>query len=69
MSSLSPESLAQLNAIQNARAIRFAHAFPHNKDYLPMYLALREGGDSHSEAVQTVRGELMVAARMVSSNR
>lgn len=49
------------------RCDRFDRAFPrvsNREDWLSMYLLLRDGGDDHSTAVETIRGEMLVIQRI-----
>lgn len=49
--------------IENSRVIRFDRTFPKlsNREYwLMLYLQLRDGGDDHSTACETVLGEIQM---------
>jgi hypothetical protein len=49
--------------IMSARVDAFDRAFPktsHREHWLTMYLALRDSGDNHSTAVETIRGEKLM---------
>ncbi len=58
-----------MNAEQTRDELRirsFDRAFPritNREHWLTMYLALRDGGDTHSAAVETVRGEMLMLQR------
>ena len=62
-----------MNAESSAVEIRvrqFDREFPRivrREHYLTMYLALRDGGDDHTTASETVRGEREMSQRMTAA--
>lgn len=62
-------SVCRLHSVEdgNFRRVRqFDREFPkirHREHWLTLYLALRDGGDSHITATETVRGERQMEGR------